>query len=86
MHNITDCVYYILTDQSMMKIVHKWKSKLMNTKMIVCETTSDFINDCHIDECDLGNLITDSYIYYVSIYGLIIFPTMNAVFKLLNIY
>lgn len=50
----------------MLKVIDKWKSLISKlTNVIVGRSAVELSNNCSLDECNLGNLIADSYVFYV---------------------
>jgi len=55
----------------MLTVVDLWKPQVTNiTNVTIGRTAVELINTCHQMECNIGNLIADSFVYYVSNYGL----------------
>jgi len=55
----------------MLTVVDRWKPQVTNiTNGTVGRTAVELINTCHQMECNIGNLIADSFVYYVSDYEL----------------
>lgn len=53
----------------MMIELNKWKPKVTSiSNVTIGRTTVELINKCRTNECNIGNLIADSFIYYVSYY------------------
>ncbi|VVC28338.1 Hypothetical protein CINCED_3A000690 [Cinara cedri] len=54
----------IKQDSSMLKVLNKWKP-LVNaiTNITIGHTAVQLKNVCHFQECNIGNIITDSFIY-----------------------
>jgi len=51
----------------MLTVVDQWKPQVTNvTNVTIGRTAVELINDCHQMECNIGNLIADSFVYYVS--------------------
>lgn len=51
--------------------VDKWKPNVTSrSNVTIGRTTVELINECRNNECNIGNLITDSFVYYVSYYCL----------------
>jgi len=51
----------------MLTVVNQWKPNVTDlTNATVGHTVVKLLNECHEKECNIGNLITDSYVYYVS--------------------
>lgn len=52
----------------MLTVVNQWKSKVTKiTNITIGSTAVELIHtECTIQECNIGNLITDSFVYYVS--------------------
>jgi hypothetical protein len=64
----------------MLTVIDKWKPKVINvTNVIIGRTAVELINSCHKMECNIGNLIADSFVYYVSNFEL------KVLFNLLTI-
>lgn len=56
----------------MMTMLNQWKPNVINkTSVTVGRTAVELINTCHTYECNIGNLIADSYVYYVSLFELL---------------
>jgi 5'-nucleotidase len=56
-------------DPSMLTVIDKWKPSVTKiTNVTVGRTTVELLNNCHLMECNIGNLIADSFVYYVSIF------------------
>lgn len=50
----------------MLVVLNKWKPKIVSiTNVVVGRTAVELINNCHTHECNAGNLIADSFVYYV---------------------
>ncbi|XP_060838143.1 protein 5NUC-like [Rhopalosiphum padi] len=55
----------IKQDPEMLTVVDKWKPEVINvTNVIIGRTAVELINTCHRMECNIGNLIADSFVYY----------------------
>lgn len=55
----------------MLTVVDRWKPQVTKiTNVIIGRTAVELINTCHQMECNIGNLIADSFVYYVSNYEL----------------
>lgn len=55
----------------MLTVVDRWKPQVTNfTNVTIGRTAVELINSCHEMECNIGNLIADSFVYYVSNYEL----------------
>jgi len=51
----------------MMTVVDKWKPQITRiTNITIGRTAVELINTCRGEECNIGNLIADSFVYYVS--------------------
>jgi len=51
----------------MLTVVDQWKPKVTSvTNVTIGRTAVELINSCHQMECNIGNLIADSFVYYVS--------------------
>lgn len=56
-----------LIDPSMLAMIDQWKPKVVNlTNITVGHTAVKLLNNCHQMECNIGNVITDAFVYYVS--------------------
>ncbi|VVC28331.1 Calcineurin-like phosphoesterase domain, ApaH type,Metallo-dependent phosphatase-like,5'- [Cinara cedri] len=52
-------------DPSMLKVLDQWKPSVTKiTNVTVGRTVVELLNICHQKECNIGNLITDSFVYY----------------------
>jgi 5'-nucleotidase len=52
-------------DPEMLTVVDRWKPQVTNiTNVTVGRTAVELINTCHQMECNIGNLIADSFVYY----------------------
>lgn len=50
-----------------MTVVNQWKPKVITkSNVTVGRTAVELIDDCHYNECNIGNLVADSFVYYVS--------------------
>lgn len=55
-------------DPEMLTVLDHWKPLVINqTNVTIGRTAVELINNCHSNECNIGNLIADSFVYYVSI-------------------
>ncbi|VVC28333.1 Hypothetical protein CINCED_3A005982 [Cinara cedri] len=55
----------IKQDPSMLTLVNKWKPLVTEiTNVTVGRTFVDLSSQCGLEECNFGNLIADSYVYY----------------------
>lgn len=55
----------------MLTVVDRWKPQVTKiTNVTIGRTAVELINTCHQMECNIGNLIADSFVYYVSNYEL----------------
>lgn len=53
--------------------LNEWKPKVTSrSNVIIGRTSVELIRQCRTNECNIGNLIADSFIYYVSYYLTII--------------
>lgn len=58
----------------MLTVVDQWKPKVTKiTNVTIGRTAVELMNKCHQKECNVGNLIADSYVYYVCNFKLKIF-------------
>lgn len=54
----------------MLRLVNKYKPLLTQiTNVTVGRTAVELSNHCSLEECNFGNLIADSYVYYVRNFG-----------------
>lgn len=54
----------------MSRLVNKYKPLLTEiTNVTVGRTIVELSNNCSLEECNFGNLIADSYVYYVRNFG-----------------
>ncbi|CAI6346863.1 unnamed protein product [Macrosiphum euphorbiae] len=52
-------------DPEMLTVVDQWKPQVTNiTNVTIGRTAVELINTCHQMECNIGNLIADSFVYY----------------------
>ncbi|KAL5243001.1 hypothetical protein ACI65C_010411 [Semiaphis heraclei] len=52
-------------DPEMLTVVDIWKPKVTSvTNVTIGRTAVELINSCHRMECNIGNLIADSFVYY----------------------
>lgn len=52
----------------MLHLVNQWKPNVTEkTNITIGRTAVKLMNHCHAMECNIGNLIADSFVYYVSI-------------------
>lgn len=50
-----------------MNVLNQWKPNVIHkTNITVGRTAVELMNVCHSYECNIGNLIADAYVYYVS--------------------
>ncbi|XP_025204380.1 protein 5NUC-like, partial [Melanaphis sacchari] len=55
----------IKQDPEMLTVVDKWKPQVTSiTNVTIGRTAVELINNCHEMECNIGNLIADSFVYY----------------------
>ncbi|CAH1711828.1 unnamed protein product [Aphis gossypii] len=55
----------IKQDPEMLTVVDQWKPQVTNvTNVTIGRTAVELINNCHQMECNIGNLIADSFVYY----------------------
>lgn len=61
-------IFTLLVDPSILQLVDKWKANLTNVSytMFVGEVMENLVNDCHMVQCDIGSIVADSFVYYVS--------------------
>lgn len=54
-------------DPTMLTVVDQWKPRVTRiTNITIGRTAVELINTCRGEECNIGNLIADSFVYYVS--------------------
>lgn len=64
-------LHYVYDDLDPLMLIelNKWKPNVTSrSNVTIGRTTVELINKCHDIECNIGNLITDSFVYYVSYY------------------
>lgn len=50
----------------MLAVLDRWKQSISTiTNVSIGRTAVKLINNCFTSECNLGNLIADSFVYYV---------------------
>ncbi|XP_008187662.1 protein 5NUC isoform X1 [Acyrthosiphon pisum] len=55
----------IKQDPTMLTVVDQWKPQVTRiTNITIGRTAVELINTCRGEECNIGNLIADSYVYY----------------------
>lgn len=50
----------------MLKVLDNWKPNVTSKTNVIGRTAVELMSKCHSAECNMGNLIADSYVYYVS--------------------
>lgn len=53
----------------MLTLLDRWKQSVTNiTNVIIGRTAVQLTKKCYSSECNLGNLIADSFVYYVKLF------------------
>lgn len=65
----------------MLTVVDQWKPSVTKiTNVTIGRTTVELLNNCHRMECNIGNLIADSFVHYVSIFECKIYVIITIYF------
>lgn len=68
----------------MLTVVDQWKPQVTSiTNVTIGRTAVELINKCRGEECNIGNLIADSFVYYVSNFELkVMFNLLTIIYSL----